>query len=460
MEYITKKLIGSEVELTVTVKAEEYKKNMEDAAKRLSERAGIKGFRPGKAPYDMVKSQLGEQKILEEALESIIQKNYYDAVTKEKLSAIGMPLVTLEKVAAGNDLVFKAKVALMPTVKLPNLEEIKVKQDDAKVEDKEVDETVDGLRRMQMKEVIKNGISTDKDKVVIDMDMLIDKVPVEGGFAKDHQVYLSEKHYIPGLSEQLIGLKKDEKKEFSLEFPKEHYQKHLAGKMVDFKITVKDVYTLELPPLDEEFAKSLGQKNIADLKELIKKNMEAEAVRKVAQKTEAEILEKIIAKSEFSEIPDLLIKNEKHKMFHELEHDLEHRGLSMEDYLKQLKKTEDEIFQDFTVAADKRIRAALVAKQIALDENIKAEQKDIDEEIKLIKQNYPDNPTVEENIKKPEVLDTIAATIQNRKVMEWLKEKVANKEKKKYNTLDHKPRYYYLNSYALRCTRIYCRGSA
>jgi len=428
MEYITKKLIGSEVELTVTVKAEEYKKNMEDAAKRLSERAGIKGFRPGKAPYDMVKSQLGEQKILEEALESIIQKNYYDAVTKEKLSAIGMPLVTLEKVAAGNDLVFKAKVALMPTVKLPNLEEIKVKQDDAKVEDKEVDETVDGLRRMQMKEVIKNGISTDKDKVVIDMDMLIDKVPVEGGFAKDHQVYLSEKHYIPGLSEQLIGLKKDEKKEFSLEFPKEHYQKHLAGKMVDFKITVKDVYTLELPPLDEEFAKSLGQKNIADLKELIKKNMEAEAVRKVAQKTEAEILEKIIAKSEFSEIPDLLIKNEKHKMFHELEHDLEHRGLSMEDYLKQLKKTEDEIFQDFTVAADKRIRAALVAKQIALDENIKAEQKDIDEEIKLIKQNYPDNPTVEENIKKPEVLDTIAATIQNRKVMEWLKEKVANKE--------------------------------
>jgi trigger factor len=415
MEYITKKLIGSEVELTVTVKAEEYKKNMEDAAKRLSERAGIKGFRPGKAPYDMVKSQLGEQKILEEALESIIQKNYYDAVTKEKLSAIGMPLVTLEKVAAGNDLVFKAKVALMPTVKLPNLEEIKVKQDDAKVEDKEVDETVDGLRRMQMKEVIKNGISTDKDKVVIDMDMLIDKVPVEGGFAKDHQVYLSEKHYIPGLSEQLIGLKKDEKKEFSLEFPKEHYQKHLAGKMVDFKITVKDVYTLELPPLDEEFAKSLGQKNIADLKELIKKNMEAEAVRKVAQKTE-------------SEIPDLLIKNEKHKMFHELEHDLEHRGLSMEDYLKQLKKTEDEIFQDFTVAADKRIRAALVAKQIALDENIKAEQKDIDEEIKLIKQNYPDNPTVEENIKKPEVLDTIAATIQNRKVMEWLKEKVANKE--------------------------------
>ncbi len=428
MEYTAKKLDGSEVELTITVKTANYKKNLEEAAKRLSERASIKGFRPGKAPYDMVKQQLGEQKILEEALESIVQKNFFDAVTKEKLVTIGMPLVTLEKVAPGNDLVFKAKVSLMPTVKLPDLKTIKVETKDAKVADKEIEETLNGLRKMQMKEVIKNGTATKEDKLVIDMDMTIDKVQVEGGWAKDHQVYLSEEHYIPGLTEQLIGLKKDDVKEFTLDFPKTHYQKHLAGKKVDFKITAKDVFTLELPELNDEFAKALGQKDVAGLREIIKQNMQLEADRKEAQRVEAEILEKIIEKSEFSDIPELLVKNEKQKMFFELKHDLENRGLEIDDYMKQIKKTEEEIYNGFAEQADKRIRASLAARQVAIDQDIKVDQKDIDEEIALIKQAYPNNAQVEENIQKPEVIDTIATTIQNRKVVEYLKEVVTGKK--------------------------------
>lgn len=431
MEYTAKTLPGSEVELTITVKNNDYKNDLQEAAKRLSERASLKGFRPGKAPYDMVKQQLGEQKILEEALETIVQKNFFEAVTKEKLMTIGMPLVTLEKVAPGNDLVFKAKVALMPTVKLPGLKSIKIKGKEVKVDDKEVDETLEGLRKMQTKEVLKNGVATKDDKIVIDMDMLIDKVPVEGGYAKDHQVYLSEEHYIPGLVEELIGLKKDDQKEFTLDFPKEHYQKHLAGKKVDFKVTTKDVYSLELPELNDEFAKNLGQKDVMALKKLIKENMTLEAERKEAQRTEAEILEKIIEKSEFSEIPELLTKNEKQKMFFELRHDLEHRGLNIEDYLKQIKKTEEEIFNDFAEQAEKRVRASLAARQVAIDHNIKVDQKDIDAEIELIKQTYPNNAQVEENLKKPEVIDTIATTIQNRKVVELLKDVILEKNDKK-----------------------------
>jgi len=424
MKYTSKKLEKSQVELDITVTPADYQLDLENAAVRLSERAAIKGFRPGKAPYDMVKQQLGEIKIIEEAMQEIVEKNFFKAVQEEKIDTIGMPKITIEKIAPGNDFVFKAIVALMPTVKVADLSTIKVKKEGKEITDKDVEDVLNNLKKMQPKEIIKNGVATKEDKVVVDMEMFSEKVPLEGGQAKNHQVYLNEPHYIPGFAEQLIGVKKADLKEFTLKFPKEHYQPHLAGKDVDFKITVHDVYELQYPELDEEFAKTLGQESMDKLKELIKKNLTEEAKHKDDQKAEVEIFEKIVEASQFDEIPEVLIDSEKHKMFHELKHNLEHQGIEMEQYLKDLKKTEEEIYKDFADNADKRVKAALISRQVALENKIKVEQADIDKEVELIKQTYKDDPATLENLNKPEVLNMIATTIQNRKVIVFLKEKV------------------------------------
>ncbi len=204
MSHELKKISQSEVELTITVAPAEYQKEMDKAAERLSERAAIKGFRPGKAPYDIVKSQVGEIKILEEALEEIIQASFYVAVQAEKLATVGMPLVTIEKMAPGNDIIYKAKVALFPKIKLADLSKIKISEKKVEVTQKQIEDVIDSLKKMQIKESVKDGAATKADKSVIDMDMFIDKVPVEGGQAKDHQIYLSEEHYIPGLAEQIV----------------------------------------------------------------------------------------------------------------------------------------------------------------------------------------------------------------------------------------------------------------
>ena len=424
MSHTSKTLEKSQVELTITVAPADFQKNLEQAAVRLSERAAIKGFRPGKAPYDMVKQQLGEIKIMEEALESIVQHAFVEAMKTEKLETIGAPKISIEKMAPGNDLVFKAVVALVPQVKLADLAKIKVKKEVKTPGDKEVNEVMDNLRKMQPKEIIKNGTADKEDKIVVDMDMFIDKVPVEGGQAKAYQIYLNEPHYIPGMAEQLLGLKKDDTKEFNLPFPKEHYQKHLAGRNVDFKITVKDVFTLEYPQINDEFAKTLGQESLQKLKELLLANLTKEAQSKEEQRLQIAILDQLIEQSEFDVIPDVLIDSEKHKMFHELKHDLDHRGITIEQYLKDLKKTEEQIFADFETGAQKRAKAALISRQVAKENDIKVEKKDLDEEVELIKKTYAGDKQVEENLKHPEVLDTIAATIQNRKVMKWLKEKI------------------------------------
>lgn len=424
MTHELKKLNDSEVEFTITVPTNEYKTNLDAAANRLSERAAIKGFRPGKAPYEIVKQQLGEVRILEEAMQSIVEHNFFLAVQSEKLETIGMPQITLQKFAPGNDLVFTAQVALLPKVKLADIKKIKVSKKEVKVTDERLNETLDSLRKMRPQETLKEGASTKEDKLVVDLNMFIDHVAIEGGFAKNHQVYLSEPHYIPGLAEELVGLKTGDEKKFTLKFPTEHYQKMLAGKDVDFEVKVNQVFSLQYSELNEEFAKTLGQESVEKLKEILMSNLQKEDERKEDQRFEAEMLEAMIDQSEFETLPKVLIDAEKRKMFYELKSNLENQGISMEQYLQDLKKTEEEIFNDFATQAEKRAKAALISRQIALEQGIKVEKTDMDTEIELIKQNYQNDPKVLENLKRPEVIDTIASTIQNRKVVEWLKKQV------------------------------------
>ncbi len=428
MQHATKTLDKSQVELTITVTPDEYQKHLEKAAVKLSERANIKGFRKGKAPFDIVKRELGDMAILQEALEDVIKETFYKAVVEEKLETLGMPQISVEKVAPENDIVYKAVVALMPKVTLCDVSKIKVKKDRKPVEDSHVDETIDMLRGMQAKEVIKDGKAEGTDKIVIDMDMLIDNVPVEGGQAKDHQVYLSEKHYIPGLNEELSGLKKDDKKEFTLAFPETHYQKHLAGKKVDFKVTVKDVFERQLPEMNDEFAKKLGQESVAKLRELIHSNLLNEAEQKAMQTAEIAILEQLIEKTKFDPIPDVLMNNERQKMFYELTKDLEKNNISIQQYLQDIKKTEQELFDDFAAQAEKRAKAALVSRQVAIEQNIVISPEELDGEINMMKDMYKDNPQYLENLDKQEVRESIATAMQNKKVMGWLKVKVLGEE--------------------------------
>ncbi|HRY37056.1 MAG TPA: trigger factor [Candidatus Magasanikbacteria bacterium] len=424
MKHEKKNIKNTEVELTITVEPKEYEEDLKEAANRLSERAAVKGFRPGKAPYESIKQQLGEVKILEEALESIIQKTFFEIIKEEKLDTVGMPKITVEKMVPGNDIIYKAEIALLPKVKLVDLKKIKVENKKVEVTEEEMEKVLTDLKKMQMQEKIKEGESTKEDKVLIDMDMFIGGVAVEGGQAKNHHVYLNEEHYIPGLKDQLIGVKKDDTKEFSLRFPKNHYQKHLADKDVDFKIKVNEVFELILPELNDEFAKKLGQESAEKLKELLKDNMMKEAEMKENQRLEANILEQMIDKSEFGEIPQILIDSEKRKMFYELKHDLEHHGIEMEQYLKDIKKTEEQIFKDFEEQANKRVKAALISRQIAVDNNIKVEKEDLDKEMELIKKTYAHDEKVLENLKRPDVLESIIGTIQNRKVIEFLKTEI------------------------------------
>lgn len=428
MSHTIKKLENSEVEISIVVTPGEYAKHLEAAAKRLSERAAIKGFRKGKVPTDVLKKEFGEIGILQEALETIVEESFYRATTEAKLNTVGMPKISINKFAPGNDIEYKATVATLPAVTLPDISTIKVERKAKAVDEKDVTDTLDALRGMRANEVEKESTAAEKDKLVIDMDMSIDNVPVEGGQAKDYQVYLSEPHYIPGFNEQVAGLKKGDEKSFTLDFPSTHYQKHLAGKKVDFKIKVKGVFDRQLPELSDEFAQKLGQENAAKLKEIVRSNLETEAKEKADRQYEIELLEKLIEKTTFETIPAVLIDAERQRMFFELKSDLEKNHIAIEDYLRDIKKNEEEMLKGFTKQAEKRAQAALLSRQIASENHLHVCAEEVDAEIQMMKVYYKKDKDYLANLDRPEVRDSIASVLQNRKVMNWIKAKVEGKE--------------------------------
>ena len=425
MEHKSQKLENSQMEFTVTVTPKDYQKHLETAAQHISNRVAIKGFRKGKAPYDMVKKEVGNMKLMQEALEDIIQESFFQAVKAEKVDTIGMPEINVQKMAPDNDIIYTAKVALIPKVTLPKLDSIKIKRTVKKVSDKDVDETIENLRKMQAKEVVKEGKANKDDKIVIDMNLLLAGIPVEGGQANDYGVYLGEEHqHIPGFNEALLDLKKDDEKEFDLPFPKNYHSQQLAGNTGTFKVKVKDVFTRELPDVDEAFAKALGQERVEKLRELIKENLGHEAQHKADEVAEIEMFETLIKACNFDEIPNVLVDAERKKMFYELRSDLEKHGVSIEQYLQDIKKNEKDLEADFKAKATDRAKASLLSREVALENKLEVSKEELETEVKKLREYYKETAEYLENLKKPEVIDSIHNMLLNKKVVAFLADKL------------------------------------
>lgn len=429
MSYTTKKEGNSQLILTMTITPEEYAPALEAAANKLQAKMTVKGFRKGSAPLDIVKREVGEMTLLQEAMEDIVSKSYIDAVQQEDLDVVGRPEIQIEKLAPGNDIVFSATVSLLPSIKLADPKKLKLKEKEVSVDDTKFTETMDALRGMHAEEIAKDGPAEGTDKLLLDMDMKVDGVPVEGGQAKNHQVYLSENHYIPGFNEQVAGLKKGEQKTFDIDFPEDHYQSQFAGKKVSIDVTVNDVFERKLPEMTDEFAKKLGQDSAQALQDIVRSNMEAEAKQKADQAFEIEMLDTMIEKTKFGELPGILIEAEKQKIFHELTRDLDKHGITVEQYLGDLKKSEEELLADFSEQAEKRAKAALISREIAKQHNIAPSEEEIQSEVDRLKDMYQSDEETIKALSRPEVRDTIAVQIQNRKVMEFLYEQVTGKKR-------------------------------
>lgn len=424
MKITKSKLEKAQIELLVNLTFEEFKPYIKNGSEKISKNIKTKGFRPGKMPYNILKQKIGEMTILEESAKIAINKTITQIIKDNvREQAIGEPKVDIVKLAPNNPLEFKITISLLPKIKLGDYKNFAIKIKKIKAQDKEIEQTINNLRESRIKEVLTNNNAEEGNKIIIDIKMFLDNVPVDGGQSKDTTIIIGKNHLVPGFDKKLIGTKKNDIREFKLPYPSEHYQKNLAGKMVEFKITIKEVYIRELPKLDDAFAQMLKIKTIQELKNIIKKNIGLEKMQKEAQKTEMKILNKIIEKSKFDSIPEALIKREAQTMLSELEHTIKNQGGKFDDYLLSIKKTKDSLMLDIMPNALKRVKSALVVREIAIQEKITTSDEEVNKKQEALIKQYNEYEKVKQRVKEPAYKEYLRNTINNdkvtKKLMKW-----------------------------------------
>jgi trigger factor len=421
----------SQVKLEFEVGYEEVRPYLEEAAREMSTARPLPGFRPGKAGFDEVKRAYGEMKILEGALERIIRAFYAKAILNESLDIVGSPNVQVDQLAPEQPLKFTITAPIEPKVtELPDLTGCVVEQTVKEIGDKELGEALEEMRKMRRQEVRVEREATLEDLVVVDVSMLKDGVVVEGGTGRDYRIYMNEPHYIPGFSEKLVGIKAGEERNFTLPFPSEHYQKHLAGKDIDFTTKATGVFEMQLPPLDDAFAQGVGLKDMEELKAKLQENLRVEEKRRREEASEIELLEKLVDTTKFTEVPEALITDETRRMMDELQHGVEEQGMKWEDYLSSIKKTRDELRLDMTAQAIRRVKTAVLVKAFAKAQAVTVTEEELDKETDEILSRIRENDQeTRERVTSPEYRQYIAIQLRNRKTLEWLKKECV-KEKK------------------------------
>ena len=424
MQVIKKELEKSQIELTVELSVEEFAPYIEKGAQKLSEKVKIEGFRPGKAPLEILKQKVGEMTILEEAAHVAIHKTIDDILEKNTMErmAVGQPKVEITKLAPGNPFEYKIITSIMPTVTLGKYKDLKIKPTEAKVEEVDVVKTLNELQEMRVKEVLSEEGAANTDKVLVDIEMFMDKVPVEGGQTKDLAVIIGKNYFVGGFDSELLGAKTGEERTFSLPFPGDHHQKNLAGKMVEFKVKVGSIYKRELPEITDEFAVGFRFKDLADLKKTLTENILADRTNQAETKSELEMLDQIVSDTKFGDLPEAMVESETHFMVHEIEDDLTRQGGNMADYLQHLGKTHNELVLDLLPNAVKRVKTALVMKEVGIVEKIEASDAEIDHKIEELKEAHKDNKDLEKMVNDKGYRRYVGNILQNGKVITKLKE--------------------------------------
>lgn len=398
MKITVTKLPKTQAEIVVEVSSEDMQPYVDRAKRRIAKELTLPGFRKGNAPIDLVTQHVGEAAVMEKAGNDVVNDTYTKAIEQEHLAVVGRAAINVEKIAPGNPFMYRAIVALLPSVNLGNYQKLSTVRKSVMLDEKKFTRTLNDLRRMRAKELFVTRAAQKNDKVIIDFSVMVDGVAIEGGQGTRQHVVLGESKFIPGFEENIIGMQRGEKKEFTATFPKEYGKKNLAGREAHVHATLHDVYEMQLPELNDEFAKELNFASREELEDQLRKNLLQELEDEERRRWESAVIDEIVRGSQIEELPDLLVDDEVKKMLGELQNDLQRNNVVYQDYLQHLKKTEEQVCADFREPAMRRLRAALTLRAIADAENITTNAEEIEKEVTTMQKMYDRFGDAEKNI--------------------------------------------------------------
>lgn len=422
---VTKEVISDiKVKLTIEVEAGKIALASDEVYAKLAPSIKVAGFRPGKAPKNIVEKEVGSERFEAEVLDVLLPQTYYDAVAQEDLEPVGAPEVKMIKFVPTDGLTYEAVVEIMPTIKVPELKKISVKKQKVAVKKAETQEVLADLAKQLQKFEKVERAAKKGDRVEIDFDGYLKGLPFDGGKSQNHPLVLGSGSFIPGFEEQLEGVKAGDEKEVEVTFPKDYHAENLKGEKVIFKVKVHTVEEIIFPEINDAFAKAVG--TFADLATLtadIEKQLLFTKETEERHRLEDEILKAIADKSKFT-VPESLVHQEQHRLLQDAENNLARQGMQMDQYLEMIKKTREDIEAEMKPEAEKRVKIGMILSQMAKDGNYEASETEIKEAIRDRLKNVP--PTQAEEAKKyyesHDGMHAIANAIVGTKVLDYLVE--------------------------------------
>ena len=382
---------GLTTTLNIVIDKKTIQEEMDKRLVELQSEVSLKGFRPGKVPQTVIKSQFGKA-IYGEVIDKILRESSNQAIDKQNIKAAGQPKIDLKTFGEGKDLNYTLEINSLPQIDLANFEKYSATEYSIKVSNKTLDEKINEIAKNNKTFSDKNEKSEKGDLVIFDYSATVDKQKFEGSEGKNTRLVIGQDLFLKGFDEKLLGVKKDQNITINVSMPENYPDKNLANKKAEFICKIINVQKPNDTKVDDEFAKNMGAKDLTDLKNLISKQVSTQYSQALDSITKKEILDQIEKFHKF-ELPQNLIEQEVHMMTHHLK---------KEDIEKNKKKN--------LKIAESRIKLGLVLNEYGEKNNLKVSDDDVKGEIqkqikgmpgqeKMIVDYYQKNPSAAQSLK-------------------------------------------------------------
>lgn len=407
--------------LNIEIEAEEIDQRIDDAYKKLSKKAQVKGFRTGKVPRNMLEKFYCNQ-VMDDVTNNLIRDTLPAAIDEVKKFPLSMPTIENEELKPGQVFKYSASIEIRPEFELKDYLGIEIQKENCVVTDENVQKQIEQIReaRATLNPVAEDRGVKNGDYVIIDYEAYEEDKAVEEIRGANFPLKIGDKHFYEGVEDALVGVKKGASVEIKIDFDKEYFHARLAGKNIRFKVEVKDIKEISLPEMNDEFIKGLGGEfnTIEDIRKKIREDMIAGEERRIDNELKLRLLGKIADTVDF-EIPETLVEYEINASIENIKQRLSRSGSGLEKSGIDHTKLREEI----RPAAEKSVKQMFIIGEIAGQNKISVEEKDFIEGFRKMANDFGTNhETIRQYYEANDLMDSYRNSLLREKTLNYLVE--------------------------------------
>ena len=402
-------LKNKQVKFEFEVNPDEFEHGIDHAYTKKQKEVEVKGFRKGHVPRNIYENKFGVETLYEDALNHVLSHKYQDILKDRKYEIVSDPIIDVDFKKVTKDKPFKVSLTfdVKPEVELGEYLNLEEKYDSTEVKESDVELELLNMRKNSGTFEPKNGELLVGDTAIFDFEGFLNDKPFDGGKAENHELEIGSNQFIPGFEEQMVGMKKGEKKDINVTFPKNYHSENLKGKDVVFKIKLHDIKTKVPSELNDKWVKSLkrDEKTVSSLKKAIEKDLQSRKKTNAENKFNSTIISKVLEASKL-EIPKSMIEREAKGQIEQVKQQAKQYNMPYEQLLQFQGMTPEMFEKNARRDAEIRVKMNLVLEAVAVKEKLKVTKKDLDEAYKNLVEThkvtleYVKNVIPEEQMKK------------------------------------------------------------